>query len=71
MPRCSIDPSKMKDPEVFAPVSIKRFIGGPGTETGCQQKSCRVRGSALPRSNEVLFPPQTKFRVKEDGRIES
>ncbi|CAJ1397660.1 unnamed protein product [Effrenium voratum] len=44
---CNIDPSKLSVPEVFAPVSIKRFIGG---------------------SNEVLFPPQTKFRVKEDAK---
>jgi len=25
---CKIDPSKMSEPEVFAPVAIKRFIGG-------------------------------------------
>ena len=29
-PRCNIDPSKLAVPEVFAPVSIKRFIGGLG-----------------------------------------
>ncbi|CAE7822189.1 unnamed protein product, partial [Symbiodinium necroappetens] len=45
---CNIDPSKQTG-EVFAPVSIKRFIGG---------------------SNEVLFPPQTKFRVKEEKDVQ-
>eukprot|EP00933_Yihiella_yeosuensis_P030244 TRINITY_DN23910_c0_g1_i1.p1 TRINITY_DN23910_c0_g1~~TRINITY_DN23910_c0_g1_i1.p1 ORF type:complete len:344 (-),score=78.90 TRINITY_DN23910_c0_g1_i1:95-1126(-) len=39
---CNIDPSKSKSAEIFAPVAIKRFIGG---------------------SNEVLFPPHTKFKV--------
>jgi len=46
---CNIDPSKLAGPEVFAPVGIKRFIGG---------------------SNEVLFPPQTKFRVKEEKDVQ-
>mmetsp|Transcript_13145 Transcript_13145/g.37532 ORF Transcript_13145/g.37532 Transcript_13145/m.37532 type:complete len:308 (+) Transcript_13145:115-1038(+) len=40
--QCNIDPKKMKVPEVFAPVCIKRFLGD---------------------SNEVLIPPQTRFRV--------
>jgi len=46
---CKIDPSKLKEPEVFAPVNIKRFIGG---------------------MHEVLFPPNTKFRVKEEKPVE-
>ena len=74
-PRCNIDPSKLAVPEVFAPVSIKRFIGGLGAWiSGSACFRCfsllsivEISGASLSiRSNEVLFPPQTKFRVKED-----
>lgn len=46
---CNIDPSKSKSAEIFAPVSIKRFLGG---------------------SNEVLFPPHTKFKVVDEKKVE-
>eukprot|EP00415_Alexandrium_ostenfeldii_P001442 UN1442 len=45
----SIDPAKLKGPEVFAPVGIKRFLGD---------------------SNEVLFPPHTRFRVVGERSVE-
>lgn len=46
---CNIDPSKSKSSEIFAPVSLKRFLGG---------------------SNEVLFPPHTKFKVVDEKKVE-
>jgi len=46
---CDIDPKTYKTDQVFAPVSIKRFIGG---------------------SNEVLFPPGTKFKVTGEKPVE-
>lgn len=46
---CTIDPAKLKVPEVYAPVKIARFLGD---------------------SNEVLFPPHTKFRVKGAKPVE-
>ena len=80
LPRCNIDPNKLAGPEVFAPVGIKRFIGGLGAWFFCDaqgiQKLFAFNGRHSLcwilwnlRSNEVLFPPQTKFRVKEDGRV--
>lgn len=46
---CNIDPKDLDVPEVYAPVSVKRFLGD---------------------SNEVLFPPHTKFRVVGEKPVE-
>ena len=88
--RCNVDPSQLTAAEVFAPVSVKRFIGGPlAANMTCITYSrilyirlhyfiytrvlnlstswaLHVSDLGVTRSNEVLFPPMTKFRVKED-----
>jgi len=47
---CNIDPKTVDTDEVYAPVSVKRFLSG---------------------SNEVLFPPHTKFRVVGERDVQT